>query len=171
MAANIPFNFRGVGSAAIRENLDQSGNESAFVRRLRHKNAKKSSNLWLQLYCTRRHRCALASHAYADIAYKYAAIEYNYLYKYTAGHFNLTEAAQSPTSMRTCMNCICCSLTFVFLADQERVPAGDSTQVLRQHIKLCPTAPGHCRRRDKAHLSVPLANLLERVSRLLADWS
>ena len=42
VAANIPFNFRGVGSAAIRENLDQSGNESAFVRRLRHKNAKKS---------------------------------------------------------------------------------------------------------------------------------
>ena len=127
---------------------------------------KKSSNLWLQLYCTRRHRCALASHAYADIAYKYAAIEYNYLYKYTAGHFN----AQSPTSMRTCMNCTCCSLTFVFLADQERVPAcaGDSTQVLRQHIKLCPTAPGHCRRRDKAHLSVPLANLLERVSCLLS---
>ena len=115
---------------------------------------KKSSNLWLQLYCTRRHRCALASHAYADIAYKYAAIEYNYLYKYTAGHFNLTEAAQSPTSMRTCMNCICCSLTFVFLADQERVPAGDSTQVHWQHMKLCLTAPGHCRR-DKAHLSVP----------------
>ena len=41
VAGNIPFNFRGVGSAAIRENLDQSGNESAFVRRLRHKNAKK----------------------------------------------------------------------------------------------------------------------------------
>ena len=60
---------------------------------------------------------------------------------------------------------------FRLLADQEKVPAGDSTQVHRQHIKLdfvpLPqvTVEGETRHLSLYHLS----NLLERVSRLLAD--